>query len=101
MWKGLPKELVSIPIDYVEKAVKWLKEEKGINKIAMTSASTGAGYTLLAAKDDDAWPSDEAVPRMIKVLRDADYQYRVEWRIYDKASHALTDGFDEWGNRSC
>ena len=196
MWKGLPKELVSIPIDYVEKAVKWLKEEKGINKIAMTSASTGAGYTLLAAslipeiscvipvvpfdhvlegttnnfkrlgksvytwhgidvpyspwqlidqgllrifieairdkryglkrfmrygydhnpvteesrikvenmhadvlflaaKDDDAWPSDDAVPRMIKVLRDADYQYRVEWRIYDKASHALTDGLDE------
>ena len=47
--RGLPKELVSIPIDYVEKAVKWLKEEKGINKIAMTSASTGAGYTLLAA----------------------------------------------------
>ena len=32
---------------------------------------------------------------MIKVLRDADYQYRVEWRIYDKASHALTDGLDE------
>ena len=54
-----------------------------------------ADVFFLAAKDDDAWPSDEAVPRMKKVLRDADYQYRVEWRIYDKASHALTDGLDE------
>ncbi len=25
MWQGLSKNLVSIPVDYVEKAVKWLK----------------------------------------------------------------------------
>ena len=49
MWSGLPKSLVSIPVDYTEKAVKWLKEEKGFRKIAMTGISTGAGYTLLAA----------------------------------------------------
>lgn len=196
MWKGLPKNLVSVPVDYVEKAVRWLREEKNIKSIAMTSASTGAGYTILAAslipdiscvipvvpfdhvmegttnsfkrlgksvytwhgkdipyspwvlidqgllkifrgarkdkkyglkrfmrygydhnpvteesrikvenmhadvlflavKDDDAWPSDIAVQRMVKVLEEANYPYRVEAHIYEKASHALTDGLDE------
>lgn len=195
-WKGLSKELVSVPVDYVEKAVNWLKEEKKIQGIAMTSVSTGAGYTLLAAslipeisciipvvpfdhvmegttnnfkrlhksvytwhgkdvpyspwtlidqglltvfsgamkdkryglrrfmrygydhnplteesrirvenmhadvlflaaKDDDAWPSDIAVPRMMKVLQEANYPYRMEAYIYEKASHALADGLDE------
>ena len=204
LWEGLPKDLIRIPVDYVEKAVKWLKEEKGIQGIAMTSASTGAGYTLLAAslipdigcvipvvpydhvpegtmqrglafreahrsqytwhgqelpytpinildekgmlwwinsarkapgyglrrfmrygydllenrllpqarikvenmhadvlflavRDDDAWPSDAAVPRMLKVLEENHYPYRVQWHIYEKASHALTDGLDEMG----
>lgn len=197
-WDGLSKELAGIPVDYVEKAVKWLKEEQKIEKIAMTSISTGAGYTLLCAslipeiscvipvapfdhvmeattnsfkrlnrsvytwhgkdipfspwalidegipkillsatkdkkyglkrfmrygydhnplteesrirvenmhadvmflapKDDDAWPSDEAVLRMVKVLKDNDYPYGIEWKIYDKASHALSDGLDEMG----
>ena len=49
LWKGLNKNLAAIPVDYVEKAVKWLKEEQGIEKIAMTGASTGAGYTLVCA----------------------------------------------------
>ena len=49
MWKGMTKNLVSIPIDYVEKAVNWFKCEKGIKKIVMTGASTGAGYTLACA----------------------------------------------------
>ena len=48
-WKGLPKDLVSIPVDYVEKAIAWLKKEKGVKGVGMTAASTGAGYTLLAA----------------------------------------------------
>lgn len=196
LWEGLPKELVSIPVDYVEKAVKWLKQEKEIGNIAMTGASTGAGYTLLSAslipdigcvipvvpfdhvmegttnrfkrlhrsvytwhgedipyspwtlidqgmpgiiagtvkekkyglkrmyrygydhnpvtaesrikvenmhadvlfiavKDDDAWPSDVAVPRMVQVLKNTKYPYRIESHIYEKASHALTDGLDE------
>ena len=201
MWDGLPKDLVSIPVDYAEKAVRWLREKKGIRHIAMTGASTGAGYTLLAAslipeiscvipvvpydyvsegtkqtmkgfselhrsqymwhgreiaytpirildekgmlwwlnaarkapgyglarfmrygydlsgqwlnpearikvenmradvlflavRDDDCWPSDKAVPRMEEVLKKAGYPYRVESHIYEKASHALTDGLD-------
>lgn len=50
---------------------------------------------IIAAKDDDAWPSDEAVPRMMKRLEENHYQYRYEAHIYEKASHALTDGLDE------
>lgn len=202
LWEGLPKYLIHIPVDYVEKAVEWLRKEKGIKGIAMTSASTCAGYTLLAAslipdiscvipvvpydyvpggtiqrgimfkeahksqytwhgrelaytpieildekgmlwwfnsarkapgyglsrfmrfgydimekkllpearikvenmhadvlflavKNDDAWPSDVAVPRMVKILEETNYPYRVKYHIYDKASHALTDGLDE------
>lgn len=49
VWEGLLKELVSIPVDYAERAIRWLKEEKGVKKISMTGASTGAGYTLLSA----------------------------------------------------
>lgn len=199
LWKGLGKEMVDIPIDYAEKAVHWLQNEKHISKIAMTGPSAGAGYTLLAAsyipdiscvvpvvpwdyvcegnrqtakgyvlsghsqyswhgedvpcfhlkmpwsmfgwlkaakktpgygmarfmrfgydymeqhldpnarirvenmhadvlflavKNDDCWPSDVAVPRMVTVLEKAGYPYRVESHIYEKASHALTDGLD-------
>jgi len=49
LWKGLSKNIAGIPIDYAEKAVNWLMEEQGIEKIAMTGASTGAGYTLNCA----------------------------------------------------
>lgn len=139
LWKGLSKNLASIPIDYVEKAVKWIKEEQGIEKIAMTGASTGAGYTLvcasripeitcvipvepfgydliepnlnpdsrirvedmnadvllLAAKNDDCWPSDVATKRMIEVFKEKNYSHRVESHIYEKGSHALVDGMSE------
>ena len=30
---------------------------------------------FLAIKDDDVWPSDVAVPRMLKVLKEANYPY--------------------------
>ncbi len=199
-WRGLSKNLASIPVDYVEKAVKWLKETQGIEKIAMTGVSTGAGYTLLCAslipeitcvipvvpydyvmegtssdnkrlhcsvytwhgedipytecplldkgmlnwfkmaietkgygirrfmrfgydymskslnpesrikvenmnadvlllaiKDDDCWPSDIAVSRMLKVFEEAKYSHRVKSHIYEKGSHLLADGMDSMG----
>lgn len=196
MWEGLSDKLVSIPVDYAERAVHWLEDEKKIQSVAMTAASTGAGYTLLSAslipeiscimpivpfdyvmegttnsfkrlgrsvytwhgqdvpyspwalideglprvfmgaikdkkyglrrfmrygydhnpvseesrikvenmhadvlllgvRDDDGWPSEEAVTRMVKILEEAGYPYRVEHHVYDKASHALTDGLNE------
>ena len=54
-----------------------------------------ADVLFLAVKDDDCWPSDVAVPRMLSVLREAGYPYRVESYIYEKGSHALSDGLDE------
>lgn len=197
LWKGLSKNLAAVPIEYTENAVKWLKEKQGIEKIAMTGASTGGGYTLicasyipeitciipvvpfdyvmegtnpsnkrmhcavytyrgenvpyteapmldegmlnwfhmarkaegyglrrfmrfgydymseclnlesrikvencnadilfLAVKDDDCWPSDVAVPRMLKILEENNYSHRVESKIYEKGSHMLVDGME-------
>ena len=194
-WKGLSKNLAKIPVEYAEKAVNWLKNTQGIERVAMTGASTGAGYTLvcaslisditcvipvvpydyvmegtspsnkrlhcsvytykgknipytetpmldkgmlnwlnmarkaegyglkrfmrfgydymsdflnpksrirvekmnadvllLAAKNDDCWPSDVAVARMLKVFEETGYPHRVESHIYEKGSHALVDG---------
>lgn len=198
LWKGLSKNLARIPVEYAEKAVDWLRSAQGIEKIAMTGVSTGAGYTLvcaslipeitcvipvvpfdyvmegtstsckrlhcsvytykgknipytdfsvldkgmlnclnmarkaegyglrrfmrfgydrmsnslnpksrikienmnadvllLAVKNDDCWPSDIAVPRMLKILEESGYPHRVEYHIYEKASHALSDGSAE------
>ncbi len=198
LWKGLSKDLAKIPVEYAEKAVNWLKNTQGIEKIAMTGASTGAAYTLvcaslisditcvipvvpfdyvmegtspnnkrlhcsvytykgenlpytetpmldkgmlnwfkmaarakgyglkrfmrfgydymsdslnqksrikvenmnadvllLAVKDDDCWPSDVAVPRMLEVFEKNDYPHRIESYIYERGSHALVDGFSE------
>ena len=38
---------------------------------------------------DDCWPSDEAVPRMKKILEDNGYPYRVQATVYEKGSHVL------------
>ena len=48
-WKGLPSELRQIPVEYAERAIKWLKTEKHIERIAINGVSTGAGYALLIA----------------------------------------------------
>lgn len=42
---------------------------------------------------DDCWPSDEAVPRMEKILRESGYPYRVQATIYAKGSHLLCCDF--------
>lgn len=33
MWEGLPDALVSIPVDYAERAVHWLEDEKKIQSV--------------------------------------------------------------------
>lgn len=50
-WKGMPKEMYGIPVEYVELAAKWLLsfQEQKIEKIAIMGTSTGAGYALLSA----------------------------------------------------
>lgn len=54
-----------------------------------------ADVLLLAAKDDDCWPSDVAVRRMAEIFRAKKYGHRVEFHIYEKGSHALTDGITD------
>lgn len=54
-----------------------------------------ADVLLLAVKNDDCWPSDVAVPRIIEILKNNNYPHRVKAHIYAKGSHALVDGMDE------
>lgn len=51
LWKPLSAQTVSIPIDYAEKAVGFLKnyERLDIRRIGMTGLSLGAAYALLCA----------------------------------------------------
>ena len=72
-----------------------MMEKKLLPEARIKVENMNADVLFLAVKDDDAWPSDVAVPRMVKVLEDNNYPHRVEWHIYEKASHALTDGLDE------
>lgn len=44
---------------------------------------------IMAPARDDCWPSEQAVPRMERILKEQNYPYRVKAIIYEKASHAL------------
>ena len=197
LWEDQPKIVSEIPIDYVEKAVKWIKEytHDPNTKIGMTGISQGAQYTLaaaslipdissiavaspfdyvmegntpsfgrtghstytyhenelpytpwellgknklklffdlksdknyglgrmmrygydkngvdersgiavenmhanvllLASRNDDCWPSDEAVVRIENRLKSADYPYIVESHIYEKGCHNMGGNMD-------
>lgn len=48
LWKGLPRQMYGIPVEYVERAVAELKRN-GFDKIAIHGISTGAGYALLCS----------------------------------------------------
>ncbi len=47
-WKGLPKEMYHIPVEYAERAAKWL-HKKGYSRVIIMGTSTGAGYAMLSA----------------------------------------------------
>ncbi|MBR2812396.1 MAG: hypothetical protein IKD69_13545 [Solobacterium sp.] len=48
-----------------------------------------ADFLMQCPGYDDCWPSDEAVPRMKKILDHAGYPYRVQATVYEKGSHLL------------
>ena len=50
-WRGLPREMFGIPVEYVHSAINWLLsyQEQRIKKIAIIGTSTGAGYALLCS----------------------------------------------------
>ncbi|MCM1263484.1 MAG: hypothetical protein NC313_12275 [Butyrivibrio sp.] len=100
LWKGLPRELIHIPVDFAKKACKWLNEN-GYGEICMMGTSTGAGYTLLCAslipqitKVIAVVPFDyvmEAMKNMIKPLGFSVYEYQGENLPYTPFS-ILDDG---------
>ncbi|MBQ8781996.1 MAG: hypothetical protein IJZ72_10030 [Oscillospiraceae bacterium] len=48
-WEGLSRDKSHIPVDYMEKAVKWLLGGGDIVKVGVNSSSLGAQYALLCA----------------------------------------------------
>lgn len=48
-----------------------------------------ADFLMQCPGYDDCWPSDEAVPRMKRILEDNNYPYRVQATVYEKGSHLL------------
>ena len=75
-WDGLPEDPVLTPVEYAEKAR--IKVE-----------NMHAYFLMQCPCYDDCWPSDEAVPRMEKILREANYKYRYKATVYEKGSHLL------------
>lgn len=77
-WKGLPKEMYHIPVEYVQQATKWLhsyKEQK-IQKIAIMGTSTGAGYALLCASLYSDISCVIAISPFDHVMEGADSKFR-------------------------
>lgn len=48
-----------------------------------------ADILLLASENDDCWPSEVSARRVERILKNADYPYRVKSVIYEKGSHAI------------
>ena len=48
-WPGVPSRMENIPVEYVTRAIRYLKEERGIRRVLMAGVSEGAVYALLAA----------------------------------------------------
>lgn len=44
---------------------------------------------IMAPDHDDCWPSEQAVPRIERILKESNYPYRVKAIIYKNASHCL------------
>lgn len=44
---------------------------------------------IMAPTQDDCWPSEQAVPRIERILKEKNYPYRVKAILYENASHML------------
>lgn len=53
-----------------------------------------ADILLFASANDDCWPSDEAVPRIVDKLEECNYSRKVEYHVFEKGSHLLPGGLD-------
>ena len=67
-WKGMPKQMRAVPVDYVEKAVAELRRS-GFEKIGIHGISSGAAYALLCAS---------LIPEISLVLSICPFDYVME-----------------------
>ncbi len=96
-WKlldaSLPKLLFHILRDKeygISRMMRYGYDKNGIDPVsAIEVENMHADLLLLASKDDDCWPSDEAVPRMVERLRVAGYSHHVESHIYERGCHNM------------
>lgn len=61
-----------------------------------------ADVLFLASDNDDILPAETAAERMEKVLKEKNYRYRVQTKIYENGSHILGCGLDfdsKWGRK--
>lgn len=68
-WEGLSQDKSHIPVDYVEKAVKWLLVRSDIGSVGIKGTSMGAQYALLCAS---------LIPEISLVIAAAPYDYVLE-----------------------
>ena len=68
LWKGMPKAMRAIPVEYVEKAVAELRRS-GFEKIGIHGISSGAAYALLCAS---------LIPEISLVLSICPFDYVME-----------------------
>jgi len=54
-----------------------------------------ADFLMQCPGYDDCWPSDEAVPRMEKILKETNYPYRYKATVYKNGSHLLCGDLSE------
>jgi dienelactone hydrolase len=76
-WKGLPKHMWGIPVEYVERAALWLLSYKNslVEKVGIIGTSTGAAYALLCAS---------LLPEITCVIAIAPYDHILEGAIPGK-----------------
>ena len=86
LWDGLPTYLHRIPVDYAEKAAKWLNEQ-GYSEICIMGTSTGAGYILLCAS---------LIPAITKVIAVVPFDHVME-SMRDVIKHTGTSVYEYHG----
>lgn len=81
-WKGLPKEMHGIPVEYVHKAINWLLsyQKQKIKKIAIIGTSTSAAYALLCASLFQEISCVIAISPFDHVMEGADKKFRRTYR---------------------
>lgn len=76
-------------IETIAKECGYKNERKIYIKSRIKVENMRSDVLLMAPSYDDCWPSEQAVPRMERILREYNYPYRVKVRMYENASHAI------------